>query len=115
MDVFSLAADSLISRLGATIQTPAGEMSALIISKRQTTRLQHKNGFEGMDMDVVNASLQVSVADVKKLLQGDTITVAEDELAGDFDIAKIESIGGGLVKLHLTEHQTGSTDEDIWR
>jgi hypothetical protein len=49
------------------------------------------------------------------LSKGDTVTVSEDDLNGDFDITQIKQLGGGLVKLHLTENQTGSTNEDVWR
>ena len=115
MNVFSMASDTILSQLGITIQTPAGEMTAIITSKHDATRLRHKSGLSGLEMDTINASLQVSTADGSLLSQGDTVTVEDDDLVGDFDISKIEPMGSGLVKLHLTDHQTGSTDEDIWR
>jgi hypothetical protein len=115
VNIFAMASDTILSQLGIIIQTPAGEMTAIVTSKHDATRLRHKSGLSGLEMDTINASLQVSSADGTLLTQGDTVTVAEDDLAGDFDISKIEPVGGGLVKLHLTEHQTGSSDEDIWR
>ena len=115
MTVFSMASDTILSQLGITIQTPAGNMTAIVTSKHDATRLRHKSGLSGLEMDTINGSLQVSTADGALLSQGDTVTVAEDDLVGDFDISKIEPVGGGLVKLYLTEHQTGSTDEDVWR
>ena len=110
-----MASDTILSQFGITIQTLAGDMTAIVTSKHDATRLRHKSGLSGLEMDTINASLQVSTADGALLSQGDTVTVAEDDLAGDFDILKIEPIGGGLVKLLLTEHQTGSADEDVWR
>jgi hypothetical protein len=115
MSVFSMASDTILSQLGTIIQTPAGDMTAIATSKHDATRLRHKSGLSGLEMDTINASLQVSAADGALLSQGDTVTVAEDDMAGDFDILKIEPLSGELVKLHLTDHQTGSTDEDVWR
>jgi hypothetical protein len=115
MNIFAMASDTILSQLGTTIQTPAGEMTAIVTSKHDATRLRHKSELSGLEMDAINASLQVSATDGALLSQGATVTVAEDDLNGNFDISKIEPIGGGLVKLHLTEHQTGSADEDIWR
>ena len=115
MNPFTMAAETVLSQLGITIQTPAGEMTAIVTSKHDNTRLRHKSGLSGLDMDAINASLQVSATDGALLSQGDTVTVAEDDLVGNFDVSKIEPIGGGLVKLHLTEHQSGSIDEDVWR
>ena len=114
--LFSIASNTLMFQFGVPIETPAGPMTALVSVDRDETRLRHKSGLQGVTMDTVNASLQVTAVDAERLSIGDTVTIASEELTDSFDIVRKNPVSGGLVRLVLTEHQDGGDqEEDLWR